>query len=134
VIGQQLTDCSGGERQRVAIVACLSQGIDLSLLDKLSAHLNVEQWVLAMSTIRRYADANNATALVSDHDTSMTEIQSDRVIIFDDTPVEAGRVAAPQGIRHGANAFLLISGITSRRDEPTNRSQLNKLESQLNRK
>ena len=133
VMEQQLTDLSGGERQRVAIAACLSQDADLYLLDEPSAHLDVEQRVLATSAIRRYADANNATALVIDHDIYMIDLLSDRLVVFDGTPAEAGHAAAPQGMRDGMNAFLSNLDITFRRDERTNRPRINKPGSQLDR-
>jgi Predicted ATPase, RNase L inhibitor (RLI) homolog len=133
VMEQQLTDLSGGERQRVAIAACLSQDADLYLLDEPSAHLDVEQRVLATSAIRRYADANNATALVIDHDIYMIDMLSDRLVVFDGTPAEAGRAAAPQGMRDGMNTFLSNLDITFRRDERTNRPRINKPGSQLDR-
>ena len=133
VMEQQLTDLSGGERQRVAIAACLSQDADLYLLDEPSAHLDVEQRVLATSAIRRYADANNATALVIDHDIYMIDLLSDRLVVFAGTPAEAGHAAAPQGMRDGMNAFLSKLDITFRRDERTNRPRINKPGSQLDR-
>ncbi|MFB6142941.1 MAG: ribosome biogenesis/translation initiation ATPase RLI, partial [Halorientalis sp.] len=64
VMEQNLTDLSGGERQRVAIAACLSKEADLYLLDEPSAHLDVEQRVLATSAIRRYTETHDATAMV----------------------------------------------------------------------
>ncbi|MEF8822009.1 MAG: ribosome biogenesis/translation initiation ATPase RLI, partial [Halovenus sp.] len=68
IMEQSLDDLSGGERQRVAIAACLSEDADLYLLDEPSAHLDVEQRVMATSAIRRYAENHDATAMVIDHD------------------------------------------------------------------
>ena len=134
VMEQQLTDLSGGERQRVAIAACLSKDADLYLLDEPSAHLDVEQRVLATSAIRRYAENHDATALVIDHDIYMIDLLADRLLVFDGEPAKSGHAAPPQGMREGMNEFLANLDITFRRDERTSRPRINKPESQLDRK
>jgi ATP-binding cassette subfamily E protein 1 len=133
VMDQHLTDLSGGERQRVAIAACLSKDADLYLLDEPSAHLDVEQRVMATSAIRRYAQNHDATAMVIDHDIYMIDLLSDRLLVFDGEPAERGHAAPPQGMREGMNKFLSNLDITFRRDERTNRPRINKPGSQLDR-
>jgi len=134
VMEQQLTDLSGGERQRVAIAACLSKDADLYLLDEPSAHLDVEQRVLATSAIRRYAENHDATAMVIDHDIYMIDLLADRLLVFDGEPAQHGHAAPPQGMREGMNEFLSNLDITFRRDERTSRPRINKPDSQLDRK
>jgi len=134
VFEQNLTDLSGGERQRVAIAACLSEDADLYLLDEPSAHLDVEQRVLATSAIRRYAEKEDATALVIDHDIYMIDLLADRLLVFDGEPAEHGHAAPPQGMREGMNEFLSNLEVTFRRDERTARPRINKPGSQLDRK
>jgi ATP-binding cassette subfamily E protein 1 len=133
IMEQQLTDLSGGERQRVAIAACLSEEADLYLLDEPSAHLDVEQRVLATSAIRRYAENHDATALVIDHDIYMIDLLADRLLVFDGKPAARGHAAPPQGMREGMNEFLSNLDITFRRDERTSRPRINKPGSQLDR-
>ena len=133
VMEQQLTDLSGGERQRVAIAACLSEDADLYLLDEPSAHLDVEQRVLATSAIRRYAENHDATALVIDHDIYVVDLLSDRLLVFEGEPADRGHAAPPQGMREGMNDFLSNLDITFRRDERTARPRINKPGSQLDR-
>ena len=134
VMEQQLTDLSGGERQRVAIAACLSKDADLYLLDEPSAHLDVEQRVLATSAIRRYAENHDATAMVIDHDIYMIDLLADRLLVFEGEPAKHGRATPPQGMREGMNEFLANLDITFRRDERTSRPRINKPDSQLDRK
>ncbi|MFC7249567.1 ribosome biogenesis/translation initiation ATPase RLI [Halomicroarcula sp. GCM10025324] len=134
VMEQNLTDLSGGERQRVAIAACLSKDADLYLLDEPSAHLDVEQRVLATSAIRRYAENHDATALVIDHDIYMIDLLADRLLVFEGEPAKRGRATPPQGMREGMNEFLENLDITFRRDERTSRPRINKPGSQLDRK
>jgi ATP-binding cassette subfamily E protein 1 len=133
IMEQDLTDLSGGERQRVAIAACLSKDADLYLLDEPSAHLDVEQRVQATSAIRRYAEHNDATAMVIDHDIYIIDLLSDRLLVFEGEPAKRGHAGAPQGMREGMNEFLSNLDITFRRDERTARPRINKPGSQLDR-
>ncbi|MFB6185155.1 MAG: ribosome biogenesis/translation initiation ATPase RLI [Haloarculaceae archaeon] len=133
IMEQNLTDLSGGEAQRVAIAACLSKDADLYLLDEPSAHLDVEQRVLATSAIRRYAENHDATALVIDHDIYMIDLLSDRLLVFDGEPAERGHAAGPTGMREGMNEFLGNLDVTFRRDERTGRPRINKPGSKLDR-
>jgi ATP-binding cassette subfamily E protein 1 len=130
---QNLSDLSGGERQRVAIAACLSDSADLYLLDEPSAHLDVEQRVQATSAIRRYAEQQDATVLVIDHDIYMMDLLADRLMVFDGEPAVHGRAGRPQPMRDGMNEFLANLEVTFRRDERTSRPRINKPESQLDR-
>ncbi|WP_226012068.1 ribosome biogenesis/translation initiation ATPase RLI [Halomicrobium salinisoli] len=133
VMEQDLTDLSGGERQRVAIAACLSKDADLYLLDEPSAHLDVEQRVLATDAIRRYAENNDATAMVIDHDIYMIDLLSDRLLVFDGEPARHGQASPPVGMREGMNQFLSNLDVTFRRDERTGRPRINKPGSQLDK-
>jgi len=131
IMEQNLTDLSGGERQRVAIAACLSEDADVYLLDEPSAHLDVEQRVQATSAIRRYAESQDATVLVIDHDIYMIDLLSDRLMVFDGEPAEHGHAGVPQDMRSGMNDFLSNLEITFRRDERVGRPRINKPGSQL---
>ena len=133
IMEQQLTDLSGGERQRVAIAACLSEEADLYLLDEPSAHLDVEQRVLATRAIRRYTETHDKTAMVIDHDIYMIDLLSDRLQVFEGTPAEHGHAGRPVGMRDGMNTFLSNLDVTFRRDERTGRPRINKPGSQKDR-
>ncbi len=133
IMEQTLSDLSGGERQRVAIAACLSDTADLYLLDEPSAHLDVEQRVQATRAIRRYAEQQDATVLVIDHDIYMIDLLADRLMVFDGEPAVYGRAGTPQSMRGGMNEFLANLEVTFRRDERTSRPRINKPDSQLDR-
>ncbi|ELY49093.1 ribosome biogenesis/translation initiation ATPase RLI [Natronorubrum bangense] len=133
IMEQNLSDLSGGERQRVAIAACLSDSADLYLLDEPSAHLDVEQRVQATSAIRRYAEQQDATVLVIDHDIYMMDLLADRLMVFNGEPAVHGRAGQPKPMRDGMNEFLANLEVTFRRDERTSRPRINKPESQLDR-
>ncbi len=133
LLNQQVNDLSGGELQRVAIAACLSRSADLYILDEPSAHLDVEQRVLATKVIRRFAENNKVTAMVVDHDIYMIDMLSDRLLVFEGKPMIKGDVHGPFNMREGMNRFLKNIGITFRRDEETKRPRVNKLDSRLDR-
>jgi len=133
IMEQNLPDLSGGERQRVAIAATLSKDADLYLLDEPSAHLDVEQRVLATRAIRRYAENNESTVMVIDHDIYMIDLVSDRLMVFDGEPAERGRASTPQEMRSGMNEFLANLDVTFRRDERLGRPRINKPDSQLDK-
>ncbi|THE65210.1 ribosome biogenesis/translation initiation ATPase RLI [Salinadaptatus halalkaliphilus] len=133
IMEQNLSDLSGGERQRVAIAACLSDSADLYLLDEPSAHLDVEQRVQATSAIRRYAEQQDATVMVIDHDIYSIDLLADRLMVFDGEPASHGRAGTPQPMRDGMNDFLANLEVTFRRDERTSRPRINKPDSQLDK-
>ncbi len=128
-----LAELSGGELQRVAIAACLSRAAELYLLDEPSAHLDVEQRVLAAKVIRRFAEHNEVTALVADHDIYLIDMISDRLLVFEGEPTVHGRALGPFDMRTGMNRFLHSLDITFRRDEETKRPRVNKPDSKLDR-
>ncbi len=133
LMDSSLQDLSGGELQRVAIAACLMREADLYLLDEPSAHLDVEQRVMATKVIRRFALSQEKSVMVVDHDVYLIDLLSDRLLVFSGTPGRDGRVMGPFEMREGMNLFLRNMGITFRRDEDTKRPRVNKLGSRLDR-
>lgn len=133
LLDQNLTDLSGGELQRVAIAAALSQDADLYMLDEPSAHLDVEQRALAARAIRRFTEDHETTALIVDHDIYFLDLLSDRLMVFEGEPAVRGEAHGPYNMREGMNRFLRNLGITFRRDEETQRPRVNKPGSRLDR-
>ena len=133
IYDNMLTDLSGGELQRVAIAACLSQEADLYILDEPSAHLDVEQRSMVTKVLNRFAENNNKTALVVDHDIYMIDMLSQRLVVFEGKPSVYGEAHGPFSMEDGMNRFLKNLGITFRRDEETRRPRVNNLGSRLDR-
>ncbi len=128
-----ITELSGGELQRVAIAACLSQDADMYILDEPSAHLDVEQRSMATKVIKRFAENNRKTAMVVDHDIYMIDMLSERLIVFEGEPAVYGKAHNPSSMQDGMNKFLANLDITFRRDEDTSRPRVNKQDSRLDR-
>ncbi len=133
IMDKNLDELSGGELQRVAIVACLLRDADLYLLDEPSAHLDVEQRTEVARVIRRFALNQSKSVLVVDHDIYLIDMVSDRIMVFQGDPGRYGVARRPMGMREGMNLFLSNLGITFRRDEDTKRPRVNKLGSRLDR-
>ena len=133
LMDRNLDDLSGGELQRVAIIACLLREADLYLLDEPSAHLDVEQRTEVARLIRRFALNMQKSVLVVDHDIYLIDMISDRLLVFEGEPGKKGIARKPRGMREGMNLFLSNLGITFRRDEETKRPRVNKLGSRLDR-
>jgi len=133
LMDQAITELSGGELQRVAITACLSRNADLYLLDEPSAHLDVEQRMLAAKVMRRFAESAEKTVLVVDHDIYLVDLLSERIMVFEGEPGILGIAHSPLEMREGMNDFLEGIGITFRRDEETRRPRVNKPGSRLDR-
>jgi len=123
---------SGGELQRVAIAACLSQPADLYVLDEPSAHLDVEQRVRLTKVFRSQVEGKDAAILVIDHDIYVIDIISERLLVFDGDPGVRGEAKGPFDMRTGMNMFLSQLGVTFRRDM-SGRPRINKPDSYLDR-
>ena len=133
LMDQALTELSGGELQRVAITACLSRPADIYLLDEPSAHLDVEQRMMAAKVMRRFAESSEKTVLVVDHDIYLIDLLAERVMVFEGQPGSLGTAHSPLEMREGMNSFLKAINITFRRDEETRRPRVNKPDSRLDR-
>lgn len=128
-----IKELSGGELQSVAIAACLCQDAALYMLDEPSAHLDVEQKVRLIKTLRRYAERRGVSMLIVDHDIYLIDFLSDRLMVFDGKPGVRGEIKGCFEMREGMNLFLKNLGITFRRDETTLRPRINKIGSAKDR-
>ncbi|HJJ28712.1 MAG TPA: ribosome biogenesis/translation initiation ATPase RLI [Methanocorpusculum sp.] len=132
ILQSEIKNLSGGELQRVAIALCLSRDADLYILDEPSAHLDVEQRLVATKVIKRAAEDKEAGVLVIDHDMYTIDMISERLLVFDGVPGESGTARGPFEMKDGMNLFLSNLGITFRRDK-TGRPRINKPGSYLDR-
>ena len=130
---QPVNQLSGGEQQKVAIVATLGKEADLFLFDEPSAFLSIEDRLIAAKSIRRVIQSRNAAAFVVEHDIVSQDYASDRIIVFLGTPGKLGKAYSPSSVRVGMNRFLGNIKITFRRDPKSGRPRVNKLDSKLDR-
>jgi len=130
---KQLKNLSGGELQKVAIVATLLQDAQIYGFDEPSAFIDVEDRIVLAKAIQRFVRAMGKTALVIDHDIQLVDIVADSLMIFSGEPGRRGHASKPLGKSEGMNTFLKELGITYRRDITTGRPRVNKPDSKLDR-
>ena len=109
VIDSKVSELSGGELQRAAIVACLSKDADMYYLDEPTSFLDVFQRMQISKLIRKYCTGESGkgkSVMVVDHDLAALDFLADRVHIFYGTPGAYGVVSKPYGVRVGINTFL----------------------------
>lgn len=133
MLEKQVNQLSGGELQRLATAATLSQDAEVYLLDEPTAFLDVEQRLKIAKAIKHIVDRDNTAAIIIDHDIIFIDYISDKAMVFYGKPASEGYATAPINLRDAMNKFLSDVQITFRRDKETNRPRVNKKESYLDR-
>jgi len=104
VMDKKINEISGGELQKVAVVACLAKEADVYYIDEPTSFLDVFQRLSVAKAIRHFCKGKSA--LVVDHDLATLDFLADRIHIFYGTPGAYGIVSKPYGVRVGINTFL----------------------------
>ncbi len=134
LLARNMKDLSGGELQKVAIVAAMAQEADVYALDEPSAFLDVEDRFTVAKAVNRMVKARGKAGIIIDHDLQVVDIVSDRLMVFDGKPAKSGEATPPLSKEEGMNAFLRQVGLTYRRDVNTGRPRVNKPGSKLDRR
>ncbi|MDA4114666.1 MAG: ribosome biogenesis/translation initiation ATPase RLI [Thaumarchaeota archaeon] len=133
LLARNMNELSGGELQKVAIVATFAQEADIYALDEPSAFVDVEDRFVIAKAIGRLVKAVGKSAMVIDHDIQLLDLVSDRMLVFTGTPGVEGEATAPMGKEEGMNIFLKEVGLTYRRDINSGRPRVNKPDSKVDR-
>jgi len=133
LLARRMGELSGGELQKVAIVATMAQDSEVYALDEPSAFLDVEDRFVIARAINRMVKARGKAAVIIDHDLQVIDIVSDRLMVFAGKPGVSGEASAPLTKEEGMNEFLKLVGLTYRRDVNTGRPRVNKPASKLDR-
>jgi len=133
ILDRNVNALSGGELQRTAIAACLSNPASIYLLDEPSAFLDIEERLVMTRTIRRIVESQGVTAFVVDHDILTQDFVVDRIMIFQGEQGYRGHAKLLTSLRESMNSFLKEMNITFRRDPMTGRPRVNKEDSKLDR-
>ncbi|MFT4313125.1 MAG: ribosome biogenesis/translation initiation ATPase RLI [Candidatus Woesearchaeota archaeon] len=131
---QELRQLSGGQLQIVNIVKCLSEDVELYVMDEPSAYLDTEQRLTVSKIIKDFMLETGRSALIIDHDLLFIDYLSHKIIVFDGEPAKHGAVTGPFDIQTGMNMFLKDLDLTFRRDEESHRPRANKFGSQMDQK
>jgi len=133
LMARRLKDLSGGELQKVAIIATMTRDAEVYALDEPSAFLDVEDRFVISRAISRLVKSRGKAAIVIDHDLQVVDTVSDRLMVFSGVPGVTGRATSPLAKEEGMNLFLKEVGLTYRRDVNSGRPRVNKPGSKLDR-
>ncbi len=132
ILQNKISELSGGELQKVSIVACLTKpDVDLIAMDEPSAFIDVEDRLNIADIIKDFVVNNNISAIIVDHDIQFIDYIADSMLVFEGIPAKEGHVIGPLTKREGMNKVLKNLDITYRRDKQTGRPRINKPGSQL---
>ncbi len=115
-------DLSRGMKQKVSLASALAGGADVVFLDEPTLGLDVESSRVLQTELRRLAEEQNITVLLSSHDMDVVETVCDRVVIMSEGQIVAdGTVeqllesGEPSGIRV-SSPDLSTSAVATLRD------------------
>lgn len=131
----KVTQLSGGELQRVALILCLGVPSQVYLLDEPSAYLDSEQRLIVAKVIKRFIMSSKTTAFIVEHDFMMSTYLGDKIINFDlledNENIKRCVARSPNNLKESMNHFLKDCDITFRNDPVTLRPRINKKNSVL---
>ena len=105
ILDRNISVLSGGELQRVAIVAAYLKDGDVYLIDEPSSYLDVSERI-NMAKIIRSLTEHNKTVVVVEHDLAILDYLSDYISLIYGVPGVYGIISHPQGVRVGINIYL----------------------------
>jgi len=102
---RNISELSGGELQRMAIMIVAMQNVAIYMFDEPSSYLDVKQRLSAAKVIRGVLHNDNYVICV-EHDLSILDYLSDFVCCLYGEPSVYGVVTMPFTVREGINIFL----------------------------
>ncbi|HYR03754.1 MAG TPA: ribosome biogenesis/translation initiation ATPase RLI [Nitrososphaerales archaeon] len=126
LFARNVSQLSGGELQKLAIVSTFAAEADLYALDEPSAFVDVEDRFVIAKAMGRLVKARGKSAVIIDHDIQLLDLISDRMLVFTGEPGRRGAATPPLGKEEGMNTFLGEIGLTYRRDVKSGRPRVNK--------
>ena len=97
---EPVNELSRGQKQKVSLAATLARGTDVVFLDEPTLGLDVEASVELRRELRRLADEEDITIVLSSHDMDVVEAVCDRVAILSN-----GRVIADDPVEELVGVF-----------------------------
>ena len=106
VVDQPVGTLSGGELQRVALVACLARDADFYFLDEITPYLDIGQRMTAARLVRELADEADRSMLVVEHDLAILDLLADSIHVAYGSPGAFGVITPPKSTKNGVNEYL----------------------------
>lgn len=105
LLDRQISELSGGELQRFAVLATAMQRGDVYMFDEPSSYLDIKQRLQIAQVIRSLVKFDNYVVVV-EHDLSVLDYLSDFICCLWGSPSHYGVVTTPFNVRDGINIFL----------------------------
>jgi len=111
-----VNDLSRGQKQKVSLACALARNVDVAFLDEPTLGLDVESSVDLRREIRRLADQERMTIVLSSHDMDVVQEVCDRVVIMRD-----GEVVADDAVSDLVDVFRMFAYrvVVQRSDDAT---------------
>ncbi len=101
---RKINELSGGELQRLAIIAAIIKKAEIYYFDEPTSFLDITHRIKAANIIKKLA--KNATVIVIEHDLATLDYISDEIQIIYGEPAAYGIISQPKAIRRGINEYL----------------------------
>lgn len=125
ILNKNIKTLSGGELQKVAIVAALMADAEIYLLDEPSANLDIEDRLETMAIISSFVSSKKKCAIIVDHDLMFLDSVSSKSILFGGEAGLSGQCDEVMSTHSAINSFLKRVNITMRRDKDSGRPRIN---------
>ncbi|NYZ79750.1 ribosome biogenesis/translation initiation ATPase RLI [Candidatus Micrarchaeota archaeon] len=103
-LDHKISEVSGGELQRIAIIATMGKDADYYFFDEPSSYLDVRQRLNAARVIKKLGETKNVIAV--EHDLAVLDYLADYVHVLYGKPGAYGVVSTLKSARVGINEFL----------------------------
>ena len=103
---RDINNLSGGELQRVAIIAAAIKKADFYYFDEPSSFLDITYRIKIAKIIRDIVDQENASVVVIEHDLATLDYISDEIQIVYGEPTCYGIFSQSKSVRRGINEYL----------------------------
>ena len=104
ILDKKLNEISGGELQRVAIIATLAKKADFYFFDEPSSFLDIRQRMKVAKIIRELGD--ESSVFVVEHDLALLDYLTDYIYVLYGRPGVFGVVSSLKSSRAGINEYL----------------------------
>jgi len=104
ILERDIDTLSGGELQRVALIAALARRADFYFLDEITPFLDIHQRMVAAAVIRELAEEK--PIVLVEHDLAILDMLADTVHIAYGKSAVFGIITRPKGVRIGINQYL----------------------------
>ncbi len=101
---KEISKLSGGELQKVAIIACLAKKADVMFIDEPASFLDITSRIKVAKLIKEYS--KSSSVMVVEHDLATLDYISDEIQVLYGEPACYGVLSSSKGVSRGINEYL----------------------------